>query len=214
MEGDYKVRLKSGAKPFALSTPRPVPLPLLPKVKKDLAPMEELGVISNVEQPTDWCAPMVPVPKQDKEVRICVDLTKLNNSVKRERHMLPAVEHTLGLLDGDKVSSKLDSGFWQIPLSKESALITTFIISFGRYCFNRLCFGISSAPEHFQKRMSHLLEGLDGLVCQMDEVLVHSETQAQHHTQLMAVLRQLEQAGVTSKKEKCEFSRPSVKFLG
>ena len=54
--------------------------------------MEEMGVISRVEQPTDWCAGMVTVPKPDKEeVRICVDLTKLNEPVKRERHMLPSV---------------------------------------------------------------------------------------------------------------------------
>ena len=100
---------------------------------------------------------MVTVPKStEKKVCICVDFTKLNQSVKRERHMLPAVERTLGQLQGAKVFSKLDanSGFWQIPLAKESALLTTFITPFGRFCFNRLCFGISSAPEHFQKRMS------------------------------------------------------------
>lgn len=96
MEGEYKIELKADAKPFALSTPRRVPLPLLPKVKRELARMEELGVISRVEQPTDWCAGMVPVPKPNRdEVRVCVDLTKLNNSVKRERHMLPSVEHTM-----------------------------------------------------------------------------------------------------------------------
>lgn len=96
--------------------------------------MEELGVISKVEQPIDWCAGIVPVPKQNgEEVRICVDLTKLNNSVKREHHMLPSVEHSLGQLEGAKIFSKLDanSGFWQIPLSKESALLTTFITPFG-----------------------------------------------------------------------------------
>lgn len=179
--------------------------------------MEELGVISKAEQPTDWCAGMVPVPKpDDTEVRICVDLTKLNNSVKRERHLLPSVEHSLGQLEGAKIFSKFyaNSGFWQIPLSEESALLTTFITPYRRYCFNRLCFGISSAPEHFQKRMSQLLEGLDGVVCQMDDILVHAETQAQHDTRLLAVLKRLEQAGVTLKSGKCEFAQTSVKFLG
>lgn len=73
MEGEYKIELKEDAKPFALTTPRRVPLPLLPKVKKELARMEELGVISRVEQPTDWCAGMVPIPKKaEDEVRVCV----------------------------------------------------------------------------------------------------------------------------------------------
>ena len=217
MEGEYRIELKADAKPFALSTPRRVPLPLLPKVKRELTRMEELGVISRVEQPTDWSAGMVPVPKPDAtEVRICMDLTKLNNSVKRERHLLPSVEHSLGQLEGAKIFSKLDanSGFWQIPLSKESTLLTTFITPYGRYCFNRLCFGISSAPEHFQRRMSQLLEGLDGVVCQMDDILVHAETQEQHDARLLAVLKRLELAGVTLKREKCEFAKTSVKFLG
>lgn len=216
MEGEYKIELKPDAKPYSLSTPRRIPLPLMPKVKKELKRMEDLGVISRVEQPTDWCAGMVPVPKANNEVRICADLTRLNQSVQREKHMLPSVEHTLGQLEGAKVFSKMDanSGFWQISLSEDSRLLTTFITPFGRYCYNRLCFGISSAPEHFQRRMSFMLEGLEGVVCQMDDVLVYGETQESHDDRLLKVLKRLEENGVTLKAEKCEFSRDSVKFLG
>ena len=120
---------------------------------------------------------MVVVPKPNKKVRICVDLTRLNQSVCRERHPLPAVEQTLAQLAGARVFSKLyaNSGFWQIPLSCESALLTTFITPFGRYCFHRLPFGITSAPEHFQRRMSDILSGLDGVVCMMDDVFIHGQ---------------------------------------
>ena len=59
--------------------------------------MEDASVIVRVEQPTDWCALMVVVPKKD-DVRICVDSTKLNESVRRERHEMPSVEYTLGQL--------------------------------------------------------------------------------------------------------------------
>ncbi len=150
--GKYQIQLKDTAQPFALSTPRRVALPLQPKVKSELQRMEELGVISKVDEPTDWCAGMVVVPKQDGKVCICVDLTKLNESVRRERHILPSVDHTLAQLRGAKVFTKLDanSGFWQIELSKESTLLTTFITPFGRFCFNRLPFGITSVPEYFE----------------------------------------------------------------
>lgn len=217
MEGEYKIELKADAKPFSISTPHRIPLPLMSKVKEELSRMEEIGVISKVEQPTNWCTGMVIVPKPGKdEVRICVDLTKLNESVKRERHMLPSVEHTLGQLEGAKVFSKIDanSGFWQISLAKESALLTTFLTPFRRFCFNRLCIGISSAPEHYQKRMSQILEGLDGVLCQMDDGLVYRDTQAQHDTRLLAVLGRLQEAGVPLRGEKCEFSKSHVKFLG
>ena len=151
LDGEYKIVLREDAKPYALSTPRRVAIPLLPKVKAELERMEEMGVVSRVSEPTEWCAGMVVVPKSGGKVRICVDLTRLNECVSRERHLLPAVEQTLAQLAGAQVFTKLDanSGFWQIPLAKESALLTTFITPFGRFCFNRLPFGISSAPEHF-----------------------------------------------------------------
>ena len=214
--GEYHIHLKDDAKPFALSTPRRVALPLQPKVKKELQRMEQLGVISRVDDPTDWCAGMVVVPKSDGKVRICVDLTKLNESVRRERHILPSVDHSLAQLGGVKVFTKLDanSGFWQIELSKESALLTTFITPFGRFCFNRLPFGITSAPEHFQKRMSEILAGLEGVVCMVDDVLVHGRTQEEHDQRLDAAMECIAQAGVSLNAEKCDFSQSSVKFLG
>ena len=72
---------------------------------------------------------MVVVPKSDGNVRICVDLTKLNQSIRRERHPLPAVDQVPAQLAGATVLSKLNanSGFWQIPLSPDSAKLTTFI---------------------------------------------------------------------------------------
>ncbi|KAI5621586.1 hypothetical protein C0J50_18855 [Silurus asotus] len=215
MDGEYSIVLKPGAIPFSISTPRRISLPLLPKVKDELRRMEHQGVISKVEEPTEWCAPMVVVPKSTSKVRICTDLTELNKSVLREKHPLPSVESTLGQLAGAKVFSKLDAnaGFWQIPLSKESSLLTTFITPFGRYCYNRLCFGISSAPEHFQKRMSRILEGLEGVVCQMDDVLVWGSSQSEHDERLRRVLSKLQEAGVTLN-EKCEFSKTKIKFLG
>ena len=185
-------------------------------VKAELQRMEKMGVISRIESPTDWCAGMVVVPKPNKRVRICVDLTKLNENVRRERHPLPAVEQALAQIAGAKVFSKLDanSGFWQIPLSPESSPLTTFITPFGRYYFNRLPFGITSAPEHFQRRMAAILQGLDGVVCLMDDVLVHGRTQQEHDERLHAVLEKLQASGVTLNREKCSFSQSQVRFLG
>ena len=178
--------------------------------------MEALGVISQVDQPTDWCSGMVAVPKKSGSVRICVDLQRLNESVLREVHPLPRVEETLAQLAGAKVFSKLDanSGFWQIPLEEESRLLTTFLTPFGRFCFNKLPFGICSASEHFQKQMSRLLEGLEGVVCQVDDVLVHAPDQKSHDARLNAVLTRMKEKGVTLNREKCSFSQTQLKFLG
>ena len=132
--------------------------------------MESLGVISKVEKPSSWCAGMVVVPKKSGAIRICVDYRPLNENVLREVHPLPTVEENLSKLTGATVFSKLDSncGFWQIPLEESSCDLTTFITPFGRYRFNKLPFGICSAPEHFQRQMSEILAGLEGVIVHID----------------------------------------------
>ena len=149
-----------------------------------------MGVISKVQDPTPWCAGVVVVMKKSGAVRICVDLKPLNESVLRELHPIPRVDEALAQLAGATVFTKLDanSGFWQIPLSPESRPLTTFITPFGRYHFNKLPFGISSAPEHFQRRMNSILEGLEGVICLIDDVLVVGKDVTEHDTRLMRVL--------------------------
>jgi len=215
MNSEYHITLKANTNPVCLYTPRKVPHPLLPKVKQELEKMAEQGVISPVTEPTEWCSGMVPVPKPNGSVRICVDLVALNRNVQREVHPMFSVDESLAKLGKSKVFSKLDanSGFWQLPLDKESRLLTTFITPYGRYCFNRVPFGICSAPEVFQRTMSEILQGLDGVICHIDDTLVHGKNQEEHDIRLRAVLKRLEEEGVTLN-EKCEFSKHSIKFLG
>ena len=173
-------------------------------------------MIARVEQPTDWCAGLVVVQKPNRKVRLCVDLTKLNQSVQCERHPLPSVDQVLGQLAGANILSKLDtnSDFWQVPLAQESALLTTFITPFGCFCFHRLPFGISSAPEIFQRMMSQMLVGLPGTVCMMDDILVFGATQEEHDDHLRTVLKRIQELGMTLNADKCQFSQQRVKCLG
>ncbi|GBL82434.1 Uncharacterized protein K02A2.6 [Araneus ventricosus] len=165
--------------------------------KAELKRMVEEKVITPVLKPTEWCAPVVIVPKSDGNVRICVDLIELNTNAMRELHPLPKAEYSLNLLTGAKIFSKLDanSGFWQILLDKKSSYLTTFITPFGRLRFQRLPFGISSAPEHFQRRMSQMLEGIPGTICHMDDILIWGSTQEEHDQRLTEVCKKLKNSG-------------------
>ena len=216
LEGEYEIKLKPDAQPFAIMTPRRIPLPMKSKVKEELARMEKLGVIRKVDKPTNWCAGMVTVPKSNGKLRICVDLTKLNENVCRETYPLPKIDALLGEIGESTVFTKIDanSGFWQEKLAENSQLLTTFLTPFGRYCFQRLPFGLKSAPERFQKRMLNELEGLEGVICIMDDILVHGKTQKEHDERLEAVLTRLIRARITLNPEKCEFSRKQLKFAG
>ena len=112
--------------------------------------------------------------------------------------------------------SKLDakSGFWQIPLATESTLLTTFITPYRRFCFNKLPFGITSAPEVFQCQMNEVLSDLPGVLCHIDDILIFGNTPDEHDSRLQAALEQIKAAGITLNGEKCKFSQPRITFLG
>ncbi|UYV69048.1 K02A2.6-like [Cordylochernes scorpioides] len=204
---NYKISLQPDAKPYALCTPRRVPIPLMKQVKEQLEEMTRLGVIESVEEPTEWCAGMVAVSKPGGKIRICVDLTKLNQYIRRENYPLPATEHILGQLGNACYFSKLDanSGFWQFGLAKESQKLTTFITPFGRFFFKRIPFGITSAPEIFQRKMTQLLGNIEGVVCFMDDIVVHGSSLEEHNERVRQVLKKIQEEGMTLNPEKCQF---------
>ncbi|UYV75047.1 K02A2.6-like [Cordylochernes scorpioides] len=213
---NYKISLQPDAKPYALCTPRRVPIPLMKQVKEQLEEMTRLGVIESVEEPTEWCAGMVAVSKPGGKIRICVDLTKLNQYIRRENYPLPATEHILGQLGNACYFSKLDanSGFWQFGLAKESQKLTTFITPFGRFFFKRIPFGITSAPEIFQRKITQLLGKIEGVVCFMDDIVVYGSSLEEHNERVRQVLKKIQEEGMTLNPEKCQFGVKTVKFLG
>ena len=161
--------------------------------------MQHLGVISPVQEPTPWCAAIVVVPKEARQSRF-VWISSHLTSVLCEVHPMPKVETTLAQLSGAKIFNKLDanSGFWQVPLANESTLLTTFITPFRRFCFNKLPFGISSAPEIFQRQMNEVLSGLPSVLCHIDDILVYGKDEAEHEkSRLQATLKRIQSAGIT-----------------
>ena len=67
------ITLKEDATPFHINSARRIRTPLLSKVEKELEKMEKEGIIEPTEEATDWCAPIVVVPKRDNSARICVE---------------------------------------------------------------------------------------------------------------------------------------------
>ena len=113
---------------------------------------------------------------------MCVDVTNLNKCVRREVYLLPRISEMLSKLAKRIMFSKLDanSGFWQVRLDKKCKELTTFVTPWGRFCFKRMPFGISSFPEFFQKEMEKILKSLDGIVRLMDDILVYEKTVTKH----------------------------------
>ena len=212
-----QIAIKDGATPYHISVPRRVPIPMLQPLKAELERMEKLGVIRPVNEPTDWCHPIVVVPKPNGTIRLCLDLTKLNTEISREYHQMESVSETLAKLGEEcKVMTKVDanSGYWQMELSKGSHLQTTFLTPFGRYCPTRAPFGLSSLPEIFSKRMDKVIIGLPGVAKCMDDFFIYASTPEEHNRRLRLFLQRIKEHGITLNIDKCYFRQTEVVFLG
>ena len=89
-------------------------------------------------------------------------------------------------------------------LDEESRPYVTINTHQGLYQYTRLPFGVSSAPALFQKLMDTVLQGIPGVTCYIDDILVSGKDEAQHLQSLGEVFRRLQEHGFRLKQEKCE----------
>jgi len=101
-------------------------------------------------------------------------LSDLNKALERSHYPLPLIEEILPELADVKVFSKADlkDGFLQIQLDEESSKITTSQTPWGRYIYLRMPFGISPAPECFQRKLDQNLEGIEGIYKVADDIII------------------------------------------
>ena len=150
----HTIQLKADAVPV-IHASRRVAATLREPLKKELSRMEKLGVIHKVDHPTEWVNSMVITEKPNGDLRICLDPKDLNRNILREHYPLPKKEEIFAEMCGAKWFSKLDASqaFWQIKLCDKSKDYTTFNTPFGRWAYDRLPYGVCSAPEVFHKVM-------------------------------------------------------------
>ena len=166
---------------------------------------------------SQWAAPIVPVPKKDGSVRICGDFkVTVNQASLTEQYPLPRAEDLFADLSGGKYFTKLDlsNAYLQLPLSNAAKKYVTINTHKGLFQYNRLPFGIASAPAIFQRTMETLLRGQAGVSVYVDDVLVTGATVEEHLRNLDAVLGILENAGLRLNKSKCFFLRSRIEYLG
>ncbi|KAK3087333.1 hypothetical protein FSP39_004790 [Pinctada imbricata] len=214
LKGKHHIHIDKSVKPV-VHPPRRVPYKMQEKLKTELKHMESLDVIERVTEPSEWVNSMVIVEKPNR-VRICLDPRDLNKAIMREHHPMKTVDDVAHQLSGAKVFSALDasSGFWGIVLDSESSKLTTFNTPFGRYRYKRMPFGVSSAPEVFQRKMSQIFEGIEGCAVIMDDILVWGKTIDEHNDRLHKVLEAVKRANIKLNRIKCKFQMPEVKYMG
>lgn len=214
LDGTVKLQFDPSVTPVA-HPPRKIPVALRDKLKKELDHMEKLGVIVKENKPTDWVNSMVVIDK-DKKLRICLDPRDLNQALKRSHYPLPTIEEVSTRLAGAKMFSVLDAtkGFWQLKVDETSSKLLTFNTCFGRYRYLRLPFGISPAPEIYQRRMHEVFDDLEGVEIIMDDILVHGRTEAEHDHRLKTVLQRCREANLKLNPNKIKLKTKQVEYIG
>ncbi|PFX23411.1 Transposon Ty3-I Gag-Pol polyprotein [Stylophora pistillata] len=188
-----KLHIKDDVKPVAQPVQR-LPFGLRAKVDEKLNELLAKHIIEEVSHnPTEWVLPLIVVPKTDGDIWISVDMHRENSAIERERHPIPTIEEVLYDLNGSTVFSKLDlkCGFHQVELDERSREIT--------FVTHHLMFGVTSAPEKYQKIMADVLHGCEGVANVADDLTVHGCGIKQHDRNLHALLTCLKEKGLINK---------------
>ncbi|KAL5489020.1 hypothetical protein EMCRGX_G018062 [Ephydatia muelleri] len=222
LPGEYDIEVDTTVSPVQ-NRPRKIPYKLRSATETKLREMEKAGIIKKVEEPTDWISSMTVVWKADKrQIRICLDPRNLNKAIKRNHFNMPTIDDVLPRLDGAKVFSILDAkdGFLHIHLTEKSSYLTTFWGPNGRYRWCRLPFGLSSAPEEFQRRLQNALHGIEGVAVVADDILVFGvgttmEDAIQNHDEaLLRVLKRARLCNLKLNKQKLQLRLPELSYIG
>ncbi|XP_031343921.1 uncharacterized protein K02A2.6-like [Photinus pyralis] len=166
---------------------------------------------------SEWGTPIVPVLKRDGSVRICGDYKiTLNPYLKNVSYPLPRIEDLFSKLAGGKYFTKIDlsSAYQQILLSEQAKSLSTISTHLGLFAYNRMPYGIKTAPSIFQLIMEKVLIGLEGVTCFLDDILIAGRNKEEHLLRIDLVLNKLEKYGLTVRREKCNFFQKSVNYLG
>lgn len=98
-------------------------------------------------------------------------------------------------------------------MDDESAKIQAICIHMGIYKVNRLMFGMKTAPKYWQSIMDRILEGLTGVACFFDDIVIKGSNLVELHKFTKEVLDCLKQNNLHVNKGKSKFFGMSVKHL-
>lgn len=102
-----KIPINQNVTPVAQQVRRP-PIALLSKIEDKLDHLLAMDIIEPVSGPAEWVSPLVTIVKDNGDLRLCVDMRRANQAIKRERHMMPTFEDFLPRFKSARFFSRLD----------------------------------------------------------------------------------------------------------
>jgi hypothetical protein len=176
----------------------------------------EANFIKPIDYPT-WIANVVMVQKKSGKWCMCIDFTSLNKACPKDNFPLPRIDKIVDSVAGCEVMSLLDcfSGYHQIYMKEEDKASTSFITSFGTYCFIRMPEGLKNAGSTFSRLTKRVLEGqVDrNIFTYVDDIVIASKNKEDHLADLAETFANMRDARLRLNPEKCVFGVARGRYL-
>lgn len=164
----------------------------------------------------DFCSVLLAVPKGPDDFRLVVDLRGPNKCIVRSPHRMPTLEDIMSKLHGSTLFSNLDltNGFFHVELHEDSRHVTNFFTRTGMFRYKRLPFGLCNAPDIFQEAMEKVLEGCEGVLIYLDDILIYGKDETEHDRRFSGAMSKLKAHNVMINNKKSKIKVESCTFLG
>ena len=200
-------------------------------VRKEIETPEKAGVIERSLSP--WASLVIVVPKKSApdeppRRRLCMDYRKVNSLQQEVKwidrgtgclslYPLPKIDEMFAKFNGAKCFLTIDlrSGYYHIGLTRESRVKSAFVVPMGKWEFKRTPFGLSQAPAYFQLLIDKVLMGCSNFAMgYLDDIIIFSNNEIEHLQHIEEIFTRLERFGLKMKREKCDFFKKHIQYLG
>nr|CDJ90128.1 RNA-directed DNA polymerase (reverse transcriptase) domain containing protein [Haemonchus contortus] len=204
------LQLKPDAHPI-FKKKRPVPFAYVAALDEEIDRLLAEQVLSPVDY-SARAAPIVVVKKSNGTLRLCADFsTGLNDALMLHQHPLPTPDDVFTKLNGGTTFTQIDfaDAYLQIEVDDEAKELLTINTHRGLLRYNRLPFGVKSAPG-----IKSMICGLEGCAAYLDDVIVTGRNIEEHVANLEALFKRISDYGFRVRVDKCNFLMPQLRYLG
>ena len=187
------------------------------KIKEEVTKQLKARFIKPVHQ-AEWIANVVPVPKKDGKVRMCVDFKDLNKACPEDDFPLPHINVLVGNTAGSALMSFMDSfrGYNQVKMAPKDITKTTFTIEWGIYCYTVIPLGFENAGATYQRMATSLQHDMmhNEVKVYVDDMIVKSNDREGHIANLRKFFEWIKVYRLRLNPQKCNFRVTTGKLLG
>ena len=231
----YKFQLKPNAKPTR-HAPRKVPIHLQDTFHKEIRNLEQLGILEETKDVTEWVNSFVIMEKKvptdsnkiptdsnssqghsmNKKLRICLDPRDLNEALEREPYYTWSIEEIMGKFHGMTrfTIADFNKGYWMVELDPESRKYTMMALDISRFQWTRLPMGSIVAQDVFQRKLDAIFLDIPGVTGIADDMIIYGRSDLEHDKHLINFLEVCRKNTLTLNPDKMQFRLPQVSFFG